>query len=149
MTLTLYANTSEANRLVKDISEIATYSGTLREAASILDPVITIETDSNTLFTANYAYIPDFGRYYYIEEITAVNNKLYQIRLHVDVLMTYAEKIKEQTAIIQRQENRYNLYLNDPMFKTYQNPIIVTKAFPNKFDAISCILLVAGGWGFE
>lgn len=145
MTITLYANRSENARLTKDIAQVASYEGTLRDSTDVLNPVITIETTNNITTGVNYAYIPDFGRYYYITGITVISNNLYQLTMHVDVLMTYRDSILDLTAIIARQENAYNLYLNDPMYKTYQDPIIITKKFPAALSDTTCVLLVAGG----
>ena len=47
-------------------------------------------------------------------------------------------------AIVKRQENRWNLYLDDGSFKVYQNPMVLTKAFPQGFTTQEFVLAVAG-----
>ena len=143
MRIELYTNNSEVEKLVKDLITLQTLEGTLRESTSILNPTIKIEglTDIEKI---NYMYIPEFGRYYFVNDIRSIRNNLFEISAHVDVLMTYAEQIKQQKAVIRRQENVWNTYLDDGTFKAYQNPLIVTKLFPNGFNDNSFVLALSG-----
>ena len=141
MTIILYQNTSAPNYLNKNLTIIEELTGTLREPTSIVDPVITIERGSPLGF--NYARIPDFNRYYYVTGISSVNNGLISISLHCDVLMTYSDNIKSWDAIVKRQENKFNLYLDDGIFKAYQNTKHKIIAFPNGFTEYSYILALA------
>lgn len=142
--ITMQRNNSEKIKLDKSITDIATISGVLRDKTSIIDPVIVIEGDISAYVNCNYMTIPSFGRSYFINNITSVNNNLFEISAHVDVLSTYKESIRSNYAIIARQEKKWNLYLNDGVFKTYQNPFIVTKAFPSGFTEQHFIFSVAG-----
>ena len=145
MDITLQRNNSEKNKLDKNITDIVTLSGTLREQTSIINPVIVIEEDLSSFVNCNYMTISAFNRSYFINNITSINNNLFEISAHVDVLSTYKSQIRENSAIIARQEKKWNLYLNDGVFKTYQNPHIVTKAFPSGFTEQHFIFSVAGG----
>lgn len=145
MDITLQINNSEKNKLDKSITDIVTLSGTLREQTSIINPVIVIEGDLSSFVNCNYMTISAFNRNYFINNITSINNNLFEISAHVDVLSTYKSQIRENSAIIARQEKKWNLYLNDGVFKTYQNPFIVTKAFPSGFTEQHFIFSVAGG----
>lgn len=145
MDITLQINNSEKNKLDKSITDIVTLSGTLRDQTSIINPVIVIEGDLSSFVNCNYMTISAFNRSYFINNITSINNNLFEISAHVDVLSTYKSQIRENSAIIARQEKKWNLYLNDGVFKTYQNPYIVTKAFPSGFTQQHFIFSVAGG----
>lgn len=140
----LYSNTSPTNKVSKDITLLSTVEGTLRNGASVIDPTIVIE--ATTLGNPNYLYIETFGRYYYITNIISVNYNLWELHCHVDVLMSYSAQILEQTAIVARQETKYNLMLDDGFFMAYQNPIIITKRFSNQtpFETQEFVLVVAG-----
>lgn len=142
MTITLYNNTSPPNYVNKSITQVEELSGTLREACSIVDPVITIERSNPTGF--NYAYITEFSRYYYVTGVSSEVNGLIAVAMHVDVLMTYKSQIASAKAIVRRQENRYNTYLDDGIFKAYQNSKHKIIAFPGSFSAYSYILALAG-----
>ena len=146
MTIKFYKNLSDNIVVDKNITQIGLdQSGTLREACSIIDPVIKFEkfTDFD-LSACNYLYIPDFGRYYYINEIIALSDKMFELHCHVDVLRTYRSGIRSNSAVIARQESQYNLYLPDGVFKTYANPHYEIRKFPSGFSGYHYILTVAG-----
>ena len=150
MTIQIQQTTSEKNKIGKSISNLYTASGTLREGTSIINPVIRISgANIPTLKNANYMYIPDFNRYYFITDIKTIWNGLIEISGHVDVLQTYAGQIRNNTAIIKRNANSWNLYIEDGLFKTYANPHIFTKEFPSGFKEPSFVLSVAGGKAVE
>ena len=143
MTIKLYKNLSEKNHLDKDIDQIgADVTGNLRSDCSIIDPVVLLERDID-LTNCNYAYIEEFGRYYFINNVV-IKGKLYEIRMHVDVLSTYKDDIRSNSAVISRQEKQYNLYLKDGAMKTYANPHIQVSQFPNGFTNYNFIFSVAG-----
>lgn len=150
MNIQIQQTTSEKNRIGKSISTLYTASGALREGTSIINPVIRISgANIPSLKNANYMYIPDFNRYYFITDIKSIRNGLIEISGHVDVLQTYAGQIKNNTAIIKRNANSWNLYIEDGLFKTYANPHIFTKLFPSGFKDPSFVLSVAGGKAVE
>lgn len=141
MNITLYSNSSDNNVVTKNISQVASLTGSLRNESGIMSPSILIQ---GTYPSANYCYISDWGRYYFIEEIISVRNNISEIRCRIDTLMTYAQQIRGLTAIIKKQENDYNLYINDGSFMTYANDKVFTKGFPGSFSDDSYVLLVSG-----
>lgn len=147
MNIILMLNNSEPERVTKELQTLATLTGSLKEGTSVINPTILLQGTPATvqqIATSNYLQISDFGRYYFIRDIFSVRTNLWEISCHVDVLQTYSEQIKAQTAIIQRQEKKWNLYLNDGSFKVYQNPIVLTKPFPNGFTTNEFVLAIAG-----
>ena len=142
--ITLQINSSEKNKLDKEITDIATVSGVLKEDTSIIDPVIKIERNLSDYVNCNYITIPEFGRKYFVNNIRSVRYGLVEFSCHVDVLSSFADSIRTNKAIIKRQENNWNLYLNDGSFKVYQNPNVLTKAFPSGFTKQEFVLAVAG-----
>lgn len=144
MNIILYQNISEYNAVNKTINELTTLTGTLREESSIIDPIITISDIDSYVGSMNYAYIPEFNRYYFITNIETIRNKLWRVSFHVDVLYTYREQIKSNSAIIERNETQYDLKLNDGLFKTQQNPRIAQFPFPSGFNTWNFVLAIAG-----
>lgn len=122
--------------------------GALREGSSIIDPVILVEANAPGFHANgyNYCHIEEFGRYYFITNIVSPNYTLWEIHCHVDVLMSFKDQIKAQTAIVARQERQYNLMLDDGSFMSYQNPKIQTKLFSveGPFETQEFVLIVAG-----
>ncbi len=144
MTVIFMTNASEPNKVGKQLSNIATFTGTLREAANVCDPTILVEGDVSQVINCNYMYVEEFRRYYFITGIAVTSNRLFAVSGHVDVLETYQQQIRGLSGIIRRQENSYNLYLDDGIFKCYQNPHIVLKKFPYAFPTYSWVLVIAG-----
>ena len=131
----------------KQLIDVATYTGTLREETSVIDPIFDIETSSD-LSQMNYIWINELHRYYYVNNIVSVATNLWRIYCHVDVLMTYKPTILAHEAVIGRQQQLYNLYLNDgDTFKVTQRSKIQQKKFPNGFTSSSYVMIVAGGPG--
>lgn len=124
MNFTLYQNTSEPNRVGKSISPVASLNGVIKDTTSVTDPVIEVQLDVYP--SANYAYIPEFNRYYFITDIEIETNQLYLIHCKCDVLQTYASQIRACEATLSRQEQLYNLYLPDDKLPTYQDTFTIT-----------------------
>lgn len=146
MVIDLYINSSENNRVSKVISGKFEMSGTLRGETNVVNPEILIEHTNPTGY--NYAYIPEFNRYYFINEFTAVRNGLWRVRLAVDVLETYKTQIKQMSAIIDKQQNKgnSNLYLNDGSYVIDSRSYNTILNFSGGFnDGGEFILITAGG----
>lgn len=145
MKLKLYNNLSDKIVVDKKITQLgSTLNGTLRENCSVIDPIIKVEgIVGSNLTKCNYAYIEEFGRYYYVTNIVCVGN-LFELHMHVDVLMTYRRSIRSNSAVVSRQEKLYNLYLQDGVFKEQANPHYEIKKFPSGFKSFNFILAVAG-----
>lgn len=70
---------------------------------NILQPTLEIDT-STALYSYNYAYIPDFGKYYFMSPPTLTTGGKMIVQLNVDVLKTYADSIRQCPATILRNE---------------------------------------------
>lgn len=140
----LQVNSSEKNRVNKSLTTLATLSGTLKAETSIIDPIILVEGNLASFVTCNYMSIPTFSRKYFINNIRSIRNGIFEISAHVDVISSFSTQILANKAIIRRQENNWNLYLNDGSFRVYQNPMVLTKAFPSGFTTQEFVLAVAG-----
>ena len=127
-----YKSSAEQNRVDKTnfLTADMIISGVLREASSLIHPSITFTSD--TIPTFNYVYIPIFNRYYYVTDITSIKNKLWQMSLTVDVLMTYKEALLACTGYIDRNENEYNGLIPDGMISLEKGEIIETNFVSNE-----------------
>ena len=145
----LQYNASSPNVVNKSLTDVALATGVIKENTSIIDPVVLIDSTlaSDILSKVNYAHIEAFNRWYYVTDITSVSDHLWEISMHVDVLYTYKDKIKEQRAVVSRQENQFNMLLDDGWFSCYQDPYIFHRKFslPSPFTAEEFVLVVAGG----
>ena len=143
MQIKLFKNLSEVNTIGKTLTEENERNGTLKDGCSVLSPSVVLTGENLSGF--NYAYIPQFSRYYFIKEITSVKSGLWEISMRVDVLETYKDSIKANTAIIKRQEKIWDMYINDEKFKAESTNKTATIMFPqNHFNTVDFILTVAG-----
>lgn len=137
-------NNSPITKMGKNITLIKTLTGSLRNETDIINPEILLEATQDDLRTANYLTISEFGRKYFIEEIESVRTNMYIIRAHVDVLDSFISQIKGNNAVVLRQENDFNLLLNDGVFKCQQNPRISLRDFPSGLGQFNYILIAGG-----
>lgn len=145
MQVILYRNNSENNKIGKSLTQLTSVDGTLRERTSILNP--TLEINDNNVINANYAYIPDFRRFYYITDIESVKRELWGVSMKVDVLESFKSEIGNNEALIGRQQYNYNLYLKDDLLKFSSETFTLTKEFPlNPLqNGNGCFLVMTNG----
>lgn len=165
MKLILYNNFSETNQLNKIISKIIELEGSLLDATSIINPVIKIffnpesmdgyvVDDNQTYITfngikitwesfiydyvlaANYAYIPEFNRYYFINDIISVRKNIWQLVMNVDVLMSYKDHILKLDAFVTRNEFDFNPLIKDDLVSYYYDKE-VSEFIPAKGDKVN------------
>lgn len=123
MTCTAKNNVVDKTRY---ISNQVAISCILREGSSVMNPVIEIETPTHIVTIDgvdtevdydvtkfNYAHIPFFNnRYYYIEDIVSVNNRLWELHLKCDVLYSFAAEIYKSNAVVTRSSTG-NAYISE------------------------------------
>lgn len=144
MDIVLFNNTSEKNKIGKNLSTVNTLSGYLKESTSITHPVILIEYASPVGF--NYVYIQEFSRYYYVIDATVVRQNLIRLSLAVDVLESFKTQILAQPAIVDKNEVRIEKYLPDENLITLVKTKTDIVNFPSGLlDTGEYILITAGG----
>ena len=150
MELNLFTCTAENERVNKTdyITNRFVMNGSLRDESSVIDPVIMIEKNNPTLYNYNYMYIPEFKRWYYINDIISIRNGLWEIHAHVDVLYTWGADIKRMSGVADKLEDimNANVYFDDGSFIMDSRNDIEVKEFPNGLNENgSYILICAGG----
>ena len=143
MEVRLYRCADSEEVVNKEIQLMVTVTGDVREEIELFENLV-IRVEVNTLSNANYAYIDFYERYFFITKSDSICEGIYDLHLQSDVLMSFTEYFEEWEGIVKRQENKYNLLLNDNSFKIYQNPIVIQKTFPNGFSGQEYVLLCGG-----
>lgn len=134
MQIQLFKSKAETHRVnkIEFLTPVLSINGTLKEQCSITTPSINIQL--NSFIDFNYAYIPEFKRYYYVTDIINILDDVWRIELSCDVLMSFKNEFLPLTALIERQENIYNPNIIDRNVITDNTPIIEINAYPiNKF----------------
>lgn len=103
MLLNLYSTSDDTRKVDKSLTAVKDITATPSENVTMLSPAFIVEYDS-TILTANYCYIPEFARYYYITNITLLRGNRLQLNCAVDVLKTYADDLKNCIAVVIRNE---------------------------------------------
>ena len=145
MEVQFYYNNSDSRVLNKTLVEGDLFEGQARDETDVLSPVIMFDTPD--ILRYNYAYIPMFQRYYYINNINAYREGMWSVEFSVDVLMSFRADIERLAVVVDKQSDieNGNQYIDDSslvaenvMFQTVYN-------FPNGFnDGGEFILITAG-----
>lgn len=149
MEFTLMYTESPNNMLVKEYDIIDGFSGTMRASISALRPVIDVEIEDATtsIMRANYAYIQEFGKFYFIRNKTNVLNDLWRFELEEDVLMTYQGDILNTNGVVERQKDNYDMYLPDQKIPVDCRKAVSYRKFSGEtpFSLTSITMMVLGG----
>lgn len=149
MDFALYYVTAPNNQLDKMSSGavVEGYSGPATIDVSVMNPTLIIEDASFNFKNANYIYIIDYGRAYYIEDIVvSTAQNIISVKLREDVLQTFKDDILQLNAIVERQSNNYNMYLPDQQIPVDCRKTVTYREFGgNVFGLPYLSLLVLGG----
>lgn len=83
----------------------------LKDSTSLTSPVLELKTA--TRHNYNYAYISDFGRYYYVTE-WIYDKGIWSCSLTVDVLTSWRSNILNTTAYVEYSSSSYSNNIIDP-----------------------------------
>lgn len=119
MLIEMYKTISSNNVIGKVKTDLLVKNIKFKGSANIKNPTIKLKTDT-TLLEYNYCYIPDFKRYYFINDVTIETDNIMTIELRVDVLESFKNDILNSNASIKKYSVDSN-YLNST---DYQNEIL-------------------------
>lgn len=115
MNIVLHCISDDRKKINKTLNQIASINANIKAPCSIMRPVL--QFDKNTVgsdwYRANYAYIPAYARYYFIDNITAENDGLMTLELTVDVLYTYSKQIMITQFQVVRAQRYFDKYFID------------------------------------
>jgi hypothetical protein len=142
MDINLYQFSKKINSTKQPTTGALTYNCTLKEPCGILSPVIALNMGTSTPPSAyNYAFIPLFGRYYYVKEWT-YNSGLWTGALEVDPLASWKSNIGASTCYILRSSQSYDGDILDNTYPCTGSTTI------SKYEAVSPWLLGTGSGMF-
>lgn len=113
----IFDNRAIVNRVVT--SNVVDVVTEFNDVVSFTKPITEFNIENSLRFdvdiikTFNYCYIPEFKRYYFIENITSIRNNIWEIEMKVDVLMSYKDIILGQEVLVSRNEKTFNSMLVD------------------------------------
>lgn len=116
------------NAVNKTLQENEEYTGVLNATFNVLTPVVRFRTRTPVSF--NYVFIESLNRYYFVSELNQ-DGDICTVRLRVDVLQTYKEKILASSATLTKGAN-VNKYLSNRSNVVDVRPNFRKLDFPNK-----------------
>lgn len=125
-------------RINDDLSGESTYRVTDSDGLIITDDESARvgATFNNNVPIANYAFIVEFNRWYFINEVVSELNGLWRLTMEIDVLMTYRSTIRQQTALVTRNEFTYDLQMEDQNM-TYLYDDVIDEYEPADGEAVN------------
>lgn len=145
MQVNFFYNFSDARTINKNLQAGETFSGVARDAANILSPVIIFDTDQ--VLKYNYAYIPEFQRYYSLVDKTVYRQGLFTVTFAVDVLMSFKGHILQLPAVVDKQSMPENgdEYIDDSSLVTDNLMFTTVYNYPDGFNNTPELILITAG----
>lgn len=153
-TIVLMRYTGLPQVINKSPTTVKTLTGNFRQPFSLMNPIIDVsggDVQSHLMSNGvNYAMID--GKYYYIQDVTARHNQHLEIKLHLDVLMTYKDEINKLDVMLERSSTAPNDNIRDDMYPLDSNKSYTVIDLPNGFsdqEADGTYILVTNQTGYE
>lgn len=142
MLMKLYTTKTPNNTIGKVLENETEYNIKFKSQADRTNPVVVLM--SETMIDFNYAYIPDFNRYYFVESIEVTPNKIYNISLRCDVLESFKNDILASSGFV-NQQTTPNKYYNSDYQTEIKKEVDVIKSNVTLDTTKSTILVTIGG----
>lgn len=140
-TVRLFTLSKRDNSTKKPTGNGTEFSCILKSGSGILHPTISLDIGKTSDPSQyNYAYIPSFGRYYFIEE-WYFENALWTASMKVDVLATYKTEIGNSNLYVLRSASEHDGNVIDTLYPaktgcSYSNSVIA-----NPWDSDMCFVI--------
>lgn len=145
MEVQFFYNTSDARVINKNLIVGETFEGQARDEVNILTPVVIFDTDE--ILRYNYAYIPQFQRYYSITDKNVFREGLFMVTFSVDVLMSFRGHILQLPAVVDKQSMPENgdEYIDDSSLVTDNVMFTTVYNYPDGFNDTPELILITAG----
>lgn len=144
MLMKMFDTKSSNNVINKVLENEISFDMKFKDKTDIVNPVVILHSD--TLILSNYAYIPDFHRYYFVDKIELFPNSVYHITLRCDVLESFKEEILASSGFINQQTNNVNKYYNSNYQSEVRKEVDLYKSNVSiPTDIKTTILVTIGG----
>lgn len=145
MEVIFYYNQSDARQINKVLVAGETFEGQGRDEVNVINPVIIFDTPD--ILPYNYAYIPEFQRYYTIADKNAYREGLFEVTFDVDVLMSFRQDIFNMSAVVDKQTMPINgdEYIDDSSLVADNVQFVQVFNYPNGFNENPEYILITAG----
>lgn len=94
---------------------VRTETAVIKQPSGIMEPVMRFSISGNPT-ACNYAYISEFGRYYYIQDWTSEPGQIWTASMRVDVLASWKSYIGSESFYVLRASNEKDGDIMDAMY---------------------------------
>ncbi len=115
MQVTFYTFSKKPNSTLRPSTTGTAVQVELKDSCSVLSPVLSLKYTGQNPTGWNYAYIPDFHRYYFITDWTYADRQ-WSATLDVDVLASYKTAIGASSQYVTRAASQYDPYIADGLY---------------------------------
>lgn len=145
MEVIFYYNMSDDRKIIKNIVGGKTFNGIARDEVDVMNPIIIFE--ESEILRYNYAYIPEFQRYYDVVSRNAYREGLWEVNFSVDVLMSFKNDILNLNVVVDKQsgKNVGNEYIDDSSLVTENVMFQTVYDFPSGFNNTGTYVLITAG----
>ena len=117
-----FSSFSKRENSTKQQSSGVTKSCILKDPCSVLNPVVRVTITNPSAY--NYAYIADFGRYYYVQDWVSETADIWEAHLRVDAMASWKSYITSQSHYVLRSASDYDEDIVDSLYPTNGNVTI-------------------------
>lgn len=142
--LRLYNNVSENNALPKQLTLLSKRQVEIKPGTSITEPVF-ILSGNFAPNEFNYCHVDTFDRYYFVKDIVALSNDMWEIHARIDVLESFYNEIMQNQYLVARQEHNNNPMIVDDKIISRVSSEITKKVIGNVGNSITYAITVTGG----
>ena len=100
--ITFYNTYSNRNVINKTMEPVLSTTAQLYDETNLFSPELLLAWNNTYVNSANYFYIQEFNRYYFLEDVVAEPGGAARIKGNIDVLYTYKNSIKMDEIVITR-----------------------------------------------
>ena len=124
-----YITGDNPNVMNKSLTQIASLDCDIKEPVNKESPEVYV---SGNLIGVNYAYIAEFGRYYFVYP-TGEHAITTRLQLESDPLMSFSAGILASPAVVARNPWHFDLYVPDPNLPVEARTASAILKFPNDY----------------
>ena len=111
----------------------------LKKLTNIDNPTLYIDGATTGVYGYNYAYIQEWGRYYFVKSADLQNDNIFKVDLELDDLATYKTQILNTTAYVIYSSSDYDRWIKDDRV-----PIVL---HGSEYVHSACPIIVPAGSG--
>lgn len=140
MQMILYKISDSKNTLNKTLEDGLTININLKSNTDIVRPDILL---SDIEAGYNYFHLPELDRYYFIERVEQINNRLVKLSCKIDVLMTYKNEILSSNARFRRNIKTGD-YIDTVIERSHLTQIKTFESGVTLTDPVNILVTVGG-----